>query len=86
MDAATRATAIEVGKVLDSLAALAVDLSCHCDVSPDALVLSAKKTRDACAAIDEGVAALKKILQISEAEDRGSLLGSDQGATDRIGG
>ena len=54
----TTAQAAEVCKVLDALSALAVDLSCHCEVPPDTLILSAKKTRDACSAIDEGVAAL----------------------------
>jgi hypothetical protein len=29
------------------------------------LILTAQRTRDACAAIDEGVAALRRILQIS---------------------
>ena len=61
---ARTATAVEVCKVLDALSALAVDLSCHCDVPPETLILSAQKSRDACAAIDEGVAALKKLLQI----------------------
>jgi hypothetical protein len=63
----TKETAAEVCKVLDVLSTLAVNLSCHCDVPPDTLILSAKKIRDACAAIDEGVSALKTILQISEA-------------------
>jgi hypothetical protein len=62
---ATAQTAAEVSKVLDALEALAVDLSCDCDVPPDTLILSAQRTRDACAAIDGGVAALRKILQIS---------------------
>ena len=61
----TAATATEVSKVLDALEALAVDLSCHCEVPPDTLILSAQRTRDACAAIEEGVAALRNILQIS---------------------
>jgi len=61
----TTATAAEVSSVLDSLEALAVDLSCHCEVPPDTLILTAQRTRDACAAIDEGVAALRRILQIS---------------------
>ena len=62
---ATAQTAAEVSKVLDALEALAVDLSCDCDVPPDTLILSAQRTHDACAAIDDGVAALRKILQIS---------------------
>ena len=69
----TKETAAEVCKVLDVLSTLAVDLSCHCDVPPDTLILSAQKTRDACAAIDEGVAALKAILRISEAAGGGPI-------------
>jgi hypothetical protein len=69
----TKQTAIEVCKVLDTLSALAVDMSCHCDVPPDTLILSAQRTRDACAAIDEGVAALKTILQISVANGGGPI-------------
>lgn len=69
----TRATAVEVCKVLDSLSALAVDLSCHCDVAPDTLILSAQRTRDACDAIEQGVAALKTILEISEAAGGGPI-------------
>ena len=64
---ATTATAAEVCKVLDSLSALAVHLKCDCEVPPDTLIVSAQRARDACAAIEEGVAALKSILQISVA-------------------
>jgi hypothetical protein len=70
---ATTATAVEVCKVLDALSALAMDLSCHCDVPPETLILSAQKTREACDAIEEGVAALKSILQISEAAGGGPI-------------
>ena len=69
----TTATAVEVCKVLDSLAALAADLSCDCEVPSDTLILSAQKTRDACAAIEEGVAALRSILQISIANGGGPI-------------
>jgi hypothetical protein len=70
---ATRATAVEVSRVLDTLSALAVELSCQCEVPPDTLILSAQKTRDACAAIEEGVSALKSILEISEAAGGGPI-------------
>jgi hypothetical protein len=70
---ATSATAAEVCKILDALAALAVDLSCDCDVPPDTLILSAQKTRDACIAIEESVAALRTILQISVAAGGGPV-------------
>ncbi len=60
-------TAIEVGKILDDLAALSIDLSCHCDVPPHTLVLPASKVREACDAIDDAVASLKRILSIAAA-------------------
>jgi hypothetical protein len=69
----TKETAVEVSKVLDALTALSVDLSCHCEVPPNTLILSAQKTRDACAAIDEAVSALRSILQISEAAGGGPI-------------
>ena len=69
----TDATADQVSKVLDAFSALAIDLSCHCDVPPDTLILSAHRTRQACDAIKEGVAALKAILHISEAAGGGSI-------------
>jgi hypothetical protein len=61
----TREASIEVGKILDSLAVLGADLKCADDVPDDTLVLNAQKTRNACAALAEAVAALKQILQIS---------------------
>jgi hypothetical protein len=70
---ATTATAVEVCKVLDALSALAVDLTCDCEVPPDTLILSAQKTRDACAAIEESVTALKSILQIAVAHGGGPI-------------
>ena len=60
----TSATAMEVCKVLDTLSALAVDLSCDCEVAPDTLILSAQKARDACAAIEEGVMAFMDTIAI----------------------
>jgi hypothetical protein len=60
-------TAIEAGKILDDLAALSIDLSCHCDVPPHTLVLPASKLREACVAIDDAVASLKRILAIAAA-------------------
>ena len=60
-------TAIEAGRILDDLAALSIDLSCHCDVPPHMLVLPAGKVREACDAIDDAVASLKRILAIAAA-------------------
>ena len=58
-------TVAEAGRVLDDLAALSIDLSCHCDAPPYKLVLPASKVREACDAIDDAVAALKRILAIA---------------------
>lgn len=69
----TSETATEVCKVLDALAALGVDLMCDCDVPPDTMILSAQKTRDACAAIEEAVTALRNILRISVAAGGGPI-------------
>jgi len=59
--------AAEAGKVLDALSALSMELSCHCDVPPDRLVLQAGQLRDTCEAIDEAVESLKRILAIADA-------------------
>ena len=61
----TREASIEVIKILDSLAVLSADLKCGEDIPDDDLVLPAHKSRNACAALDDAVAALKQILQIS---------------------
>ena len=64
-------TALEAGKALDALAALSQQLSCHCDVHPDTLILPAGKVHEACSIIDEAVTALKKIIYNADAEGRG---------------
>ena len=61
----TRKTAAEVCTILDSLAALSQDLSCHKNEPRDTLVLSAGKTQDACDAIESAVKALREILEIA---------------------
>ena len=61
----TKETAIEVGKILDALTVLSADLKCNDEIPPDTLVLPASKSRSACAALNQAVAALKQILQIS---------------------
>jgi len=60
----------EAGKVLDALAAISVQLSCHANAPPHTLVLSASKVRETCDAIDQAVTSLKKILTIA-ADERG---------------
>jgi hypothetical protein len=64
-------TAAEAGKVLDTLAALSLELACRCDVAPEQLVLDAATLKDACAAIDDAVSSLKRILAIADAQRTG---------------
>lgn len=64
-------TSVEVARVLDDLAALSIDLSCNCDVPPHRLVLPAGKVREACEAIDDAVASLKRILAITDSNEGG---------------
>jgi hypothetical protein len=73
-------TAVEACKVLDALAALSLDLACHCDVPPHTMILPASKVREACDAIDEAVAALRRILAIADASGDGSLPHGTQSA------
>ena len=74
MDATTsKETAAEVCKVLDALATLSLDIQCHRDVRDDEKVLSARRLRETCAAIHDAVAALKRILQISERHGGGII-------------
>jgi hypothetical protein len=65
--------AVEAGKILDDLAALSIDLSCHCAAAPHTLVLPASKVREACDAIDDAVASLKRILAIAAASGSGPV-------------
>ncbi len=70
---AIRDTAIEACKVLDALATISLDLSCHREGKPERLVLSAGRVAEVCDAIDGAVASLKEILQISERNGAGPL-------------
>jgi hypothetical protein len=69
-----QATVSEAGKALDALAALSMQLSCHCDVHPDTLILPARKVQEACSIIDEAVAALKKIIHAADAAGHGPVI------------
>lgn len=68
-DAPAPTTAREAAKALDALAALSVELACHCDKPPEELVLGAGKLRETCATIDDAVASLRRILAAAEARD-----------------
>lgn len=51
----------ELYNVMDALAALKIDLECEPHLPGDALVLSASKSRDACAALVSATASIKKL-------------------------
>ena len=57
--------------VLDCLSALSADLNCKCAAPGEELVLSSTQVKEACAAIDEAVDSLKRLLIISVAEGGG---------------
>jgi len=63
----------EAGKVLDALAALSTNLSCHGRGPPHTLVLPAGRVKEVCAAIDEAVASLKRILEIAVENGQGPV-------------
>ena len=79
----TREAAYEAAKVLDALAAVSMELSCHCDVPPHTLVLSASKVQETCTKIDDAVCALKKILEIAVRNGQGPV--PDLSTPDRSG-
>lgn len=58
-------TALEAAKVLDTLAALSLELKCY-DQTPDTLVLNAGRVKEVCDAIDDAVNALKRILALND--------------------
>lgn len=78
-----RSATIEAAKVLDTLAALSIRLSCQCDVAPETLVLKAAHVREACEAIDDAVGALKRILAVTDANGV-SILVEGAGETTRV--
>jgi hypothetical protein len=64
MDPTTQAGE-EAAKVLDALAVISTEFSCHSKAPPHTLVLSAGKLRETCDVIDEAVRALREILKIA---------------------
>jgi hypothetical protein len=60
----------ELYKVMDALAALKIDLECEPHIPGEALVLSATRSRDACAALVSAVTAMKKLAAMLNEEPR----------------
>ena len=66
-DREDKATALEAAKVLDTLAALSVEMKCY-DQTPDTLVMNAGRVKEVCDAIDDAVRALKRILALNDGD------------------
>jgi len=60
----------ELYKVMDALAALKIDLECESNLPGDAMVLSATRSRDACAALVSAMTAIKKLAAMLDGEPR----------------
>jgi hypothetical protein len=60
----------ELYNVMDALAALKVDLECEPHIAGDVLVLSATKSRDACAALASAMASIKKLAVMLDGKSR----------------
>ena len=81
---ARQSATIEAARVLDSLAALSIRLSCQCDVTPETLVLDAANVKAECEAIDDAVGALKRILAVTDANGTSIPVDSAGGSTPRL--
>ncbi len=60
----------ELYNVMDALAALKLDLECEPHIPGDVLVLSATRSRDACAALGSAMTSIKKLAVMLEGEGR----------------
>jgi hypothetical protein len=60
----------ELYKVMDALAVLKIDLECEPHLPGDAMVLSATRSRDACAALVSAMTAIKKLAAMLDGEPR----------------
>ena len=69
----TSEAAGEAGKVLDALSVLSTDLACHGSKPAHVLVLPAGRVKEVCAAIDEAVASLKRILDLAAQTGQGPV-------------
>jgi hypothetical protein len=66
-------TAVQAGKVLDALAVLSTELSCHGTKPAHTLVLSAGRVKEVCVAIDQAVDSLKTILELAVQSGQGPV-------------
>lgn len=60
----------ELYNVMDALAALKLDLECEPHIPGDVLVLSASRSRDACAALASAMSSIKKLAAMLGGEPR----------------
>lgn len=73
METQIRDTAVEAARVLDALAVISHDLSCHSTGHPESKVLSARQVSEVCSAIDSAVVSLRRILELSDRAGHGPL-------------
>lgn len=59
----------ELYNVMDALAALKIDLECEPHIPGDTLVLSASKSRDACAALVSATASIRKLADMLDGRE-----------------
>lgn len=59
----------ELYNVMDALAALKIDLECEPQIPGDTLVLSASKSRDACAALVSATASIRKLADMLDGRE-----------------
>lgn len=69
LDAAvSKETAAEASEILDALSVLSHDIACDEALPAETLVLPAQKVREVCGAILHAVTALKRLLQLADAQ------------------
>jgi hypothetical protein len=59
----------ELYNIMDALAALTIDLECEPHHAGETLVLSAKKSREACAALVSARASIKKLVDLLDGKE-----------------
>jgi hypothetical protein len=60
----------ELYNVMDTLAALKIDLECEPQIPGEALVLSATRSRDACGGLVSAMTSIKKLAAMLDGERR----------------
>jgi hypothetical protein len=56
-------------EAIDTLVAVKIELYCHPEIAPDAMIVSAQKARSACQTIDAAIALLRSLAPPLELPD-----------------